>query len=138
MKGQDKIFYKAGYKYQLQADYAIETSITGYNLGNSYCKLSTNGWLDIRCGYAWDGASGPTFDTKDFMRGSLVHDALYQLMREGALPGEHRKDADYLLYSICREDGMFIVRAAAVLAAVRLFAAPCSEAYATKPVLEAP
>jgi len=132
------IKYRSGYKYQLAETYFQLTKITGYDIGNDWCHLHPNGELEIRKDYAWDGPSGPTIDTKNFMRGSLVHDALYQLMREGVLPGKHRKDADYLLYTICREDEMNIVRAAAVLAAVRLFAAPCSEAYAVKPVLEAP
>lgn len=137
MKG-DKVAYKDWYKYQLQADYAIETQITGYNLGNRYCHLSTNGWLDIHCGYAWDGPSGPTIDTKDFIRASLVHDVLYQLIRECGLPLEWREAADNLLYEICREDGMGWWRARSVLAAVKLFGEPSASPGSTKPVLEAP
>jgi len=54
------------------------------------------------------------------MRGSLVHDALYQLMREGALPIVYREEADRLLRRICIEDGMSRLRAAWVLRGVRL------------------
>ena len=44
------------------------------------------------------GASGPTLDTDDTMElDSLVHDALYQLMREGCLPQSARKAADKLM-----------------------------------------
>jgi hypothetical protein len=42
-------------------------------------------------GYAWNGPSGPTLDTRNFMRGSLVHDALYQLMREGRMDNGLRR-----------------------------------------------
>ena len=42
-----KIFYKSGYKYQLQADCSIQTGITGYNAGNAFCHLSPDGQLDI-------------------------------------------------------------------------------------------
>ncbi len=66
-----------------------------------------NGALTIDEGYAWDGASGPMPDIPSVMRGSLVHDALYQLMREKLL--DYKKDrqmADKLMQQICLEDGM--------------------------------
>ena len=66
--------------------------------------------------------SGPTVDTRTFMRGSLVHDALYQLMREEYL--DYKKDQEYannLLKQICREDGMSKFRAWYVHRALRLF-----------------
>ena len=44
--------------------------------------------------------------------GSLLHDALYQLMREGLLDHTlHREAADRILQSLCREDGMTALRA---------------------------
>ena len=73
-------------------------------------------------GYAWDGPSGPAIDTKNFMRGSLVHDACYQLMREGLLPQDKRKPSDVLLWLICLDDGMSRTRADYVYHAVRTFA----------------
>ena len=45
----------------------------------------------VRRGYAWDGASGPTIDTKDSMKATLIHDVLYQVMREGGLKLDARK-----------------------------------------------
>ena len=51
-------------------------------------RLNTKGHLIIKRSYAWDGPSGPTIDTKNFMRGSLVHDALYQLMRHEHLSSD--------------------------------------------------
>ena len=84
--------------------------------------------MTIYKGYAWDGPSGPTIDTKDFMRPSLVHDAFYQLMREGKLGQECRKDADELLKIMCIKDGMPAPRAWYVYRAVRRFAA-----FAVKP-----
>jgi hypothetical protein len=60
----------------------------------------------ISKGYAWDGPSGPTIDTGNFMRGSLIHDALYQLMRTGNLPTSFRERADLLLRKTCIDDGM--------------------------------
>ena len=77
--------------------------------------------------------------TKDFMRGSLVHDALYQLMRDGQLDaGEWRKQADKELRRLCREDGMNPLRAAWVYAAVQLFARKAASREGSKPRHTAP
>ena len=90
-------------------------------------------------GYAWDCPSGPTLDTRNFMRGSLVHDALYQLMRESLLDHTiHREPADRILQSLCREDGMTALRAWWVYQGVRLFGNPASDPAQQRPVLWAP
>ncbi len=54
----------------------------------------------------WDGPSGLTIDTPNFMRGSLVHDTLYQLLRNELIEQKWRDEADEELRRICREDGM--------------------------------
>ena len=101
------ITYRKGYKYQLYEDYTVDTDIKPPILAASdYIELTTEGRLTIKKGYAWDGPSGPTFDTPSFMRGALVHDALYQLMREGKLDKKYRIPADQLLKKMCEDDGM--------------------------------
>jgi len=67
--------------------------------------------LGVRKGYCWDGASGPTIDTPSTMRGSLFHDALYQLMRMGLIPQDTKADADELFYKLIKQDGMGRIRA---------------------------
>jgi len=99
-----------GYKYELTKGYIHGgVNIPGM-VGNDYVVLD-NGYLLIRKGYAWDGASGPTIDTKTSMRGSLVHDALYQLMREKMIGLNYREEADKELHRILLEDGMLKFRA---------------------------
>jgi hypothetical protein len=112
------------YEYQLQNDYSIQIDIKpGKTIEFDYLSLSADGILTINKYYAWDGPSGPTIDTRDFMRGSLIHDALYQLMRLGALDYKvYRKRADELLREICIQDGMCSFRARYVYWAVHLFA----------------
>ena len=88
---------------------------------DEFVTLEPNGLLSLRRGYAWDGPSGPTLDTRNFMRASLVHDALYQLMREGLLDSSQRLYADRLLRKICRQDGMSRFRAWYVYRALRAF-----------------
>jgi Protein of unknown function (DUF1353) len=112
------------YEYQLMNDYAIQIDIKPIqDIEFTYLSLSSSGLLKMKKTYAWDGPSGPTIDTKDFMRGSLVHDALYQLMRLQSLDYEkYRKRADEILRGICLEDGMSKFRAWYVYQAVRIFA----------------
>lgn len=107
------IAYKKGYKYQLHDDYTVAIPIKpDIPADSKYIALTVDGRLTIKDGYAWDGPSGPTIDTLNFMRGSLVHDALYQLMRERMLDREkYREQADRLLQAMCMEDGMTALRA---------------------------
>lgn len=105
------IRYKEGYKYQLVEPYTYQTEIYGFELDTDWIRLEPNGKLTAAKGYAWDGASGSTVDTKSSMRGSLVHDCLYQLMGIEPKLLVYRPYADDLLYKICCEDGMSSFRA---------------------------
>lgn len=88
-------------------------------------SLSMSGLLTIEKGYSWDGPSGRlTLKTTSFMIGSLVHDCLYQMMREGKLPRENRKAADVLMKKINRASGMVFPRVYWTYWAVRVFGAP--------------
>jgi hypothetical protein len=119
-----KMMYRhlKGYKYENLRTIPMDTDITGYDISTRYLIMWPDGRLFVRPHYAWDGPSGPTFDTKSFMRGSLIHDALYQLMRGGLIDKKHRKQADLLLKKICLEDHMPKWRAWYVYHAVRWFA----------------
>ena len=112
------------YKYQLMDDYTIQIDIKPKeNIELKFLALSSEGLLTIKKFYAWDGPSGPTIDSRNFMRGSLVHDALYQLMRLRALDHKtYRRRADEILKEICLEDGMCSFRAWYVYQGVHIFA----------------
>jgi len=107
------IKFKRGYKYQLATEYTIDTSIKPESeVNTAFIALSTDGKLTIRSGYAWDGASFPALDTRNFMRGSLVHDAFYELMRYKLIDAQSCKaKADTVLKKLCIEDGMSRLRA---------------------------
>ena len=131
--------YKRGYKYQLAETFKVTIPITGETIKQGFIRLTTTGILTLDKGYAWDGPSGPAIDTKNFMRGSLVHDALYQLMRMGRLKAKsHRNIADRLLQTHCLEDGMWRVRAWWVYRFVVMFAAPAANPKYLKETLTAP
>ena len=134
------ISYKEGYKYQLKEPYETNINIKPDNsITTDYIDLSTEGKLVIKKGYAWDGPSGPTFDTHNFMRGSLVHDALYQLMREEYLDkDQYREPADRLLQKMCKEDGMSSLRAWWVYQGVHIGGDPSADPANKKPIIKAP
>lgn len=135
----DSIVFKAGYKYQLVAPYTHETGIElEHGVSTPFLRMYTNGRLVINSGYAWDGPSGPAIDSKNFMRGSLVHDALYQLMRMGHLAGRYRERADRILQEICLADGMWRIRAWWVYFAVSRFAGPMAAKGNRRAIVRAP
>jgi hypothetical protein len=120
-----KIKYKdaSGYKYQTVERAVFKTPIiNAAAMIPGFVELLQDGTLTVFPGYAWDGASGPTIDTKSSMRASLVHDAFYQLMRAGKLGQEWRGVVDQVLYQLCVADGMWKLRAKTWLWALRSFA----------------
>jgi hypothetical protein len=106
------IYFVEGFKYQLAQSYSVDTPIKGVRIEDDYFDLEESGRLTIHKGYAWDGASGPTFDTKSSMRPSLVHDVFCQAMRDGRLDFDKWQDqVNELFKQMCIEDGMWRVRA---------------------------
>lgn len=146
-----RVKYKqGGYLYQLAEGYAQDIS-RYINPGKPICGewsvISNHGLLIIKDGYAWDGGSSPFASipliggwtrTKATIRCSLVHDALYQLIRTGFLPHNYKAAADMLLHDIAIEDGMFAWRAKAWLKAVSGFGDPSTQKKSEPVILTAP
>lgn len=135
-----RISFKKGYKYQLEREFRIEIPILPpVPVQTDYVELTRLGMLRLAKGYAWDGPSGPTLDVPSFMRASLVHDALYQLMRNDWLDRHlYRKPADQLMHQLCLEDGMSQLWAAVTYGAVRLFGEHYTRREHRRPLLFAP
>lgn len=104
MNDRMRIKYTKGYKYQLQEGVLIQTKIKAFAKADM-AWLLPSGKLRIFKFFAWDGCSGPTIDDKTNMRAGLVHDALYYLMRVGALDKAYKRQADDELYRIMVDDG---------------------------------
>ena len=100
------IKYQKGFKYQLIENYILKTFIIGINYVSKFILLSKDGTLKILPGYAWDGSSGPTWDDKSNMEAALIHDALYQLMRQEVIKQEWKVYADKEYIRICKEKKM--------------------------------
>ena len=119
------------YKYQLSRTYSLPLPLElpfaykGEVAHGRYVKID---WrrkaLQLSRGYAWDGPSGPAIDTDTFMRGSLVHDGLYQLIREGVLSPAARPYADEVMRLVCVADGMNRFRAWYAFWFVRVLGGP--------------
>ena len=105
MKG-DRIPYIKGRKYVLSEPYTLQTPIVGYSIKDPWFQLFPDGKLKVKAGFAWDGPSGPTFDTKDSLRASLVHDVFCILMRDGRLPFDLQDAVNEHFRQLCIEDGM--------------------------------
>jgi hypothetical protein len=113
--------YRDGYKYQLWEDEKIYLpdivledgtilkAPRGLNIETMFIRLMPDGTLIGKSGYAWDGASGPTWDSKYCMRGPLFHDIGYQLIRERLLSLAYKHYFDALMYLIIRTDGYKMV-----------------------------
>lgn len=133
-----KLFHRDGYRFQTVEDFMIDTGILGYDINTKYISLDEFGWLLIRDGYAWDGASFPAINTLSFRRGSLIHDALYQLIRLELINANERDTVDLLLRAICIEDGMTRARAWMDYRGLRRFGGAAADPANIKPVLVAP
>ena len=133
------MLYRSGYKYQLAETVILKTRVCPpHDIVSEFIHLYIDGTLIIFSGYAWDGPFGPTIDTRSSMRGSLVHDALYQLIREGKLPGSFRKLADIELRRYLIKDRMLKCRANIWYKSVRKCAGPAADPKHRKKVHEAP
>jgi len=112
IKLTEKLYFTSGYKHQVK--YPFHVFIPGLvkygNVDYDFVQLR-NGYLEIFPGFGWDGASGLTFDTMSSFRGSLVHDVLYRLIRQGLLPVEIKELADDILEFVCVNDKMWKWRA---------------------------
>ena len=92
------------------------------DIDTGYCVFLRGGRIFINAGYEWDGPSGPAIDTDNFMDGSLVHDVLYQLMREEELKPRwrYRLKADNEMFRQCKKDNMSLPRRCWTWLGVRL------------------
>ena len=132
-------YTKGRFKYQLVEDVHHQTKIfPEKDIRTLFAELTRGGYLTVYTGYAWDGPSGPTIDSKSSIRGSMLHDVLYMLIRKRWLDPKHRKEADRILRDVCIEDGMWEFRARVWYVGVRKGAWWAAKPAHAKKVLEAP
>lgn len=136
------IRYQEGFGYVLHEPYSLDLSAYGFQpiiharSGNAWVSIDEHSVLRIAATYAWDGDSGPARTTRASLRASLVHDALYQLIRLGVLRPTEKHLADRVYRDILRENRMWPPRTRWRGLALRLFGA--NALTRERPVLEAP
>ena len=128
--------YKKGYKYQLAETMRFKTDIKA-DINTDFIALDNRGYITILKGYAWDGAS-VIVDRKTNMRASLVHDALYQLMREGEIDFRLWRDADLEFDKLLKADGAWAITRKADMAGLWFAQGRCAHPDHRKHVLAAP
>lgn len=135
------IYYRSGYKYQLAENYTIKTTIKPKkDIESQFIDMNKDGTLSIKSGYAWDGTSGPIIDDNHNQRASLVHDALYQLMRQKKLsPRSAYKDkADRLFQKLCKQDGVLSPLADLYYQSLKRYGDPAADPKNAKEIQKAP
>ena len=140
MQRANKLEWTEGYKYRTSKTFWVFTNIRPfYEVQIGRITLTVEGLLIIDRGYSWDGPSGPTIDTKNFMVGGIVHDALYEILRcptklldrkcdivrgseavHAATHEQVREEADKMLLDLVRADGMSEFRSNYVYKGVRV------------------
>lgn len=128
----------SGYKYVLDDAFSAHVpELVPARIETDYFAV-VGGELTVFKGYAWDGASGPTLDTKSTLAASLVHDVLYQCIRSGILSANARRVADEVLHRLMLEEpakfGWWAkIRANYYFLGVRLFGGSAASPRKTEP-----
>jgi hypothetical protein len=115
-----KKLYLGGYKIVETVHFRTEL-YPAEDIIHEFFTIFTDGWMEIRAGYSFDGASGG-IDTECFMRGACAHDVPYQANQLCLpLPANWKKVTDKLLVRLTREDGMWPIRCWWVYKSVSMF-----------------
>ena len=115
-------YSKYHYKFKVEKDVYLKLPVSMPDFEHDYCAVK-NGTIFVNKGYAWDGASGPVFNTKNTLVASLVHDALYQAQRLNLIEhnSTNRKNADENFYELLKYFGVNPIRCKIWYLAVRFF-----------------
>jgi hypothetical protein len=108
-------------KYLLVGTYSFRVPELKDHQASLLGALLQDGKLTVEDGYRWDGPSGPTIDTENWMRASLVHDVLCDMIRYAGLDPKMAQTVHNIMWRFLREDGMSRIRAGYSWLAVSLF-----------------
>jgi hypothetical protein len=118
---QDKIAYTHADKFVLGKDAIFKLSFAPqYTVDTSYARFTPDGVLIVKRGFLWS-ANFPAMNTENTRPASLVHDALYELIKDGHLPRKPFKNlADMVMRDVLLECGILDARAWAWYMAVQI------------------
>ncbi len=103
--------YKSGYRYVSQETVLVNVGPALHApVSSAFASIAAEK-LCVMAKYAWDGASFTPFKwlgtPKAWLTPSLVHDALYQLIRDGLMDRQYREAADRLFRDMLIERGVW-------------------------------
>ena len=103
-------YTKVKYKYQLLESFTKKLNYPFPDVESDFFTIKDN-IIYIKKFYSWDGASGPTIDSKTSMIAGLVHDCLYQSINTNLMDPSYKATADKEFLSILLENHMNKFRA---------------------------
>lgn len=109
------------YKYMVIEIFKIKIDFKVENFKSKYYEINDN-ILCIKQGYSWDGNLGPLINMSSTMIASLIHDAMYQAIREGA--SIKKNEADMICYNLMLQKSSSYIgklRAKTFFLALKLF-----------------
>ena len=113
------------WKFKLDAPYAYDLHFQVFDsIGSRWVSLLPRHLMLLASEYFWDGITGfpRWFQPRCMLRGSLIHDAGLQLIKEGLLSPTYRERFDEEFRLTCLEDGTPTWVANLAYNAVRLYA----------------
>jgi hypothetical protein len=106
------------YKYKLNKTCCIYVGFPGRGKHDYFTLYK--GYLWIKKGYCWDGATMfPDFES--IIKPSLLHDCLYQMIKSNLLEMKCRREADVFLRKMCIVEGMWPIVAWVAFTGVTMF-----------------
>jgi len=103
-------YYKSRRTYILETEECFQTVFRPKDIiVTMFITMYPDGRVIIRKGYSWDGVSGPVRDRPGNLMASLLHDALYQLMREGLVPSKLWAVADGEYFKQLKKQGYWTI-----------------------------
>jgi len=102
--------YNDRYRYKLLRRFEYHLGILKFAEYSGRFLEYKKGWLILKPGYCWDGASGPTINTKSLILPSLIHDACYQLIRERYFSKLLRRKVDEKFKKLYLEEAKGILK----------------------------
>lgn len=119
-----EIFYiEIAGAFQLTEPFQFKLEIAPlFDVESLWFDMDKKGRVNVKAGYVWDGASGPTIDTPSSIPASCGHDIGYKAIRLGYLDEVTAKPLiDRWFYERLLKDGMWDYRAFAWWRAVQQF-----------------
>jgi len=112
-------YIKIGGAFQIYENFEFQTIIKGYPFEAELYSMDEDGLLKVKKYYTWDGPSG-ALNTKDFVKGSGIHDIGCEVIDAGLMPRETQCLWDEQMIICNTNQGMWLPRRVWTYMAVRL------------------